>query len=108
MKNYYLAANPQIWSKRKDDNPNYTKEQIYNTLNDEDNYPAVPVGIILEQAMAQVKQLELGRTRTGNPGDDSSDNFLDDEDTGETSGQELDFKREERKSKLEKGKKSTE
>jgi len=44
-------------------------------------------------------------TRNGDPGDDSSDESIDDEDTGETSGQDSDFERKERTSKKGKGEK---
>ena len=80
-------------SRGKNDNPDYTKEQIYDTLKNEDKHQAAPVGKILKHCIAQIRQLEQldtvnqVKTRAGNPGfDDNSDDSLDN--TGKTSGQE--------------------
>ena len=47
--------------------------------------------------------VRTSRTRTKRGGDDSSENSLDDEDTGETSGQDLVSERNEGKRKVKKG-----
>ena len=71
----YLTANPRSFQDRKNDNPNYTQEQIYDTLKNEDRHQVAPVAILLEQCMARVQQLEQQdtvnkvRKRTGDPGD---------------------------------------
>ena len=113
MKNY-LMARPKRYLARQEKYPGSTQEQIYETLQDEDQYNWDNIERRMEKIQTQLKNFEqqdivnkvrtkTRRTRTRQKGHDSSEDSLDDEDTGETSGQELVSERNERKRKVEKG-----
>ena len=116
----YLRENPLRHTDKKEKHPEYTEEEIYETLQNDDQERQEKLEQKIEKLQAQfenfnreqdtvnkvVTKTKKTKTRKQKK-EDSSDDSLDDEDTGETSGQELVSERNERKRKVENGKYKT-